>query len=137
MSSDTGSSNLDGQANVARSFAPVDAFTLRDLYVHTSISSDSLAAELGRYLNIDETTFSSSANESSGPNRSVDAPAVHEPALEVILDVVSNSTANFECVWALEPEGGIQEWWARMLVGTAAHSQSKLRVRQDVEICDS
>jgi len=98
---------------------PVKPFTLRDLYVRASISGNSLAVELGQYLNIDGTTFSSSLKENSQIPNPDDETSVHEQALAAILEVVTaNSKAAFECVRAPEPQGGVQEWWARMLSGT-------------------
>jgi hypothetical protein len=104
---------------------PAQPFTLRDLYVRASISGNSLAAELGRYLNIDETTFSPSQKENTHPHSASDEPNVHEKALAAILEVVtSRSHATFEYVHAPEPPGGVQEWWARMLSGSLNDSQS-------------
>jgi hypothetical protein len=100
-------------------------FTLRDLYVRASISGNSLAAELGHYLNIDATTFASSANENSQSHAPSEEPSVQEKALAAILEVVtSNSKASFEYVRAPEPPGGVQEWWARMLSGSLNNSHS-------------
>jgi hypothetical protein len=104
---------------------PVKPFTLRDLYVRASISGNSLAAELGSYLNIDETTFSSSLNGKSKSHNSSVETEVTEKALNAILEVVTtNSKASFEHVRAPEPQGGVQEWWARMLSGSLNNSQS-------------
>jgi len=112
------SSGHDGETLPHRSAAPVTAFTLRDLYVRASISGNSLVAELGRYLNIDETTFSSSS-ENSQSNIPSHERNIHEQALSAILEVItSNSNATFEHVRVPEPQGGVQEWWARMLSGS-------------------
>jgi hypothetical protein len=84
-----------------------------------------LAAELGLYLNTDETTFSSSSNENSHSHVCYDESHIHEKALAAILEVVtSNSKASFEYVRAPEPQGGVQEWWARMLSGSLNNPQS-------------
>jgi hypothetical protein len=107
----------------------VDSFTLRDLYVRASISGNSLAAELGRYLNIDENTFSSSSKESSQSQDSIDSASIHEKALAAILEVViSNSTTSIEFVRVPEPQGGVKEWWAQMLSGSLNNSESPTRV---------
>jgi hypothetical protein len=104
---------------------PTNPFTLRDLYVRASISGNSLAVELGRYLNIDETTFSSSSKEFSRTHIPGDETSVHEQALAAILEVVtSDSNATIAYVSAPEPPGGVQEWWARMLSGTLNNSPS-------------
>jgi hypothetical protein len=117
--------NGDGQIIPLQCSAPVTAFTLRDLYVRASISGNSMAVELGRYLNIDETTFSSSSKENSQSHNLSDESDIHEQALAAILEVVtSNSNAMFEHVRAPEPQGGVQEWWARMLSGSVNNSQS-------------
>jgi len=118
-----GPSDFDGQTSLPQPADRVTAFTLRDLYVRASISGNSLAAELGHYLNIDETTFSSSKEIARSPTSS-DERSVHEQALAAILEVVtSNSKAAFEYVRAPEPPGGVQEWWARMLSGSLNNSQ--------------
>lgn len=118
MSITTASSGHDGETVPHPSAPPVTAFTLRDLYVRASISGNSLVAELGRYLNIDETTFSSSS-ESSQSHIPSHERNIHEQALSAILEVItSNSNATFEHVRAPEPQGGVQEWWARMLSGS-------------------
>lgn len=110
---------VDGQPSPSRDAVPVKPFTLRDLYVRASISGNSLAAELGRYLNIDETTFSSLSKENSHSNTSSDQINIHEQALAAILEVItSSSKATFEYVRVPEPPGGVQEWWARMLSGS-------------------
>ena len=104
---------------------PAQPFTLRDLYVRASISGNSLAAELGSYLNIDETTFSSSLKENSQQLISSDESEVHDKALAAILEVVTaNSHASFDYVRAPEPQGGVQEWWTRMLSGSLNNPQS-------------
>jgi len=108
-----------------RKSAAANDFTLRDLYVLASISGNSMATELGRYLNIDETTFSSSPKDSSPSDQSSDAADIHHQALAVILEVVtSNSNASFEYVRAPEPQGGVQEWWARMISGSVNNTSS-------------
>lgn len=125
MSITTGSPSLGEQNSSLRSAAPVNSFTLRDLYVRASISGNSMAAELGRYLNIDETTFSSSPKQNSQYAVSTDEPTVHEQALSAILEVVTaKSNATIEYVRAPEPQGGVQEWWARMLSGSMNNSQT-------------
>lgn len=121
----TNGSPFGGQSFPSCSAVPVTPFTLRDLYVRASISGNSLAAELDRYLNIDEMTFSSSAKESSLSDQSSDAADIHQQALAAILEVVTaNSNASFEYVRAPEPQGGVQEWWARMLSGSLNNPQS-------------
>jgi hypothetical protein len=130
----SGSTNLDRQATGLRSSAPLTSFSLRDLYVRTTVSGDSLAAELGRYLNIDEVTFSSSSKGDSRANHTVDAPTVHEQALAATLDVViSNSNIAFECVRVPEPDGGVREWWARMLSGSMNNCQSEPSGQEELE----
>lgn len=120
------SSNTGGPSQtLSQSQTPVTPFTLRDLYVRATISGNSLAVELGHYLNIDETVFSSTLKASSPPGQSSDEADVHEKALAAILEVViANSKASFECVRAPEPQGGVQEWWARMLSGSPNISPS-------------
>ncbi len=84
-----------------------------------------MAAELGRYLNIDENTFSSSPKQNSQISVPSDEPTIHEQALSAILEVVTTkSNATFEYVRAPEPQGGVQEWWARMLSGSMNNSQT-------------
>jgi hypothetical protein len=123
----TGSPALGEQTSPIHPPVPVKPFTLRDLYVRASISGNSLAAELGRYLNIDETTFSSSPKENSQSLNSSEESDIHEKALAAILEVVtSNSKAMFEHVRAPEPLGGVQEWWARMLSGSLNNPQSAI-----------
>jgi hypothetical protein len=120
-----GSPSLGDQTSSLRSVVPVKPFTLRDLYVRASISGNSMAAELGRYLNIDETTFSSSSKDNSTSSVSNPGPTVHEQALSAILEVVTtNSNDTFEYVRVPEPQGGVQEWWSRMLSGSLNNSQS-------------
>jgi hypothetical protein len=121
----TGSPSFGEQNSPMRPAVPVKPFTLHDLYARASISGNSMAAELGRYLNIDETTFSSSSKENSQSHTSCDESDVHEQALAAILEVVtSNSHASFDHVRAPEPQGGVQEWWARMLSGSLNNSHS-------------
>ena len=125
MSINTAPSNPDEPACVSPSAIPAASFTLRDLYVRASISGNSLAAELGRYLNIDVTTFASLSKDSSISEQSSDEAAIHEQALAAILEVVTaNSKASFECVRTPAPQGGVQEWWARMISGSLNNSQS-------------
>ena len=115
------------QATSRRFDAPLQPFTLRDLYVRASISGNSLAAELGRYLNIDENTFASSSKGNLQSEISNDETGVHEQALAAILEVVTtNSKAAFEYVRVPEPPGGVQQWWARMLTGTMNDAQTTL-----------
>lgn len=125
MSITKASSNLDGPVSTSQSASPATPFTLRDLYVRASISGNTLAVELSHYLSIDEAKFSSTLKESSKSHQSGDEADIHELALAAILEVVtSNSKASFECVRVPEPQGGVQEWWARMLSGTLNNSQS-------------
>jgi hypothetical protein len=125
VSSSNGSPSLGEQNSALRSDVPVKPFTLRDLYARASISGNSLATELGLYMITDQTTFSSSSNENSHSHNCYDESHIHEKALAAILEVVtSNSKASFEYVRAPEPQGGVQEWWARMLSGSLSNSQS-------------
>jgi hypothetical protein len=101
--------------------APTTTFTLRDLYVRASISGNSMAAELGRYLNIDESTFSKSSKEIAV----IAEPSVHEQALSAILEVVTaNATPPSQYVRTPAPQGGVQEWWARMISGSINNTSS-------------
>jgi hypothetical protein len=121
----TGSPSLGDQNSALRLDAPAKPFTLRDLYARASISGNSLAAELGLYLNTDEATFSSSFIENSQSHICYDDSHIHEQALAAIREVIaSNSIASFEHVRAPEPQGGVQEWWARMLSGSLNYPQS-------------
>jgi hypothetical protein len=130
VSTNEGSPNFGERASPSSDAAPNLPFTLRDLYVRASISGNSLAAELGRYLNIDDTTFSSTSKGNSQSNISNDEHGVHERALAAILEVVtSNSKAAFEYVRMPEPPGGVQEWWARMQSGSTNDSQSSARAK--------
>ena len=130
MSTNEGSPNFGERASSSSDAVPNLPFTLRDLYVRASISGNSLAAELGRYLNIDDTTFSSTSKGNSQSNISNDEHSVHEQALAAILEVVtSNSKAAFEYVRMPEPPGGVQEWWARMQSGPTIDSQSSARAK--------
>ena len=125
MSTIKDSPSLGEPVSPTRSAVPAKPFTLRDLYARASISGNSLAAELGLYLNTDETTFSSSSDENSHSHVCYDESHIHEKALAAILEVVtSNSKASFEYVRAPEPQGGVQEWWARMLSGSLNNPQS-------------
>jgi hypothetical protein len=125
-----GSPNFGEVVSVSSDVVPDLPFTLRDLYVRASISGNSLAAELGRYLNIDDTTFSSTFKGNSQSNISNDEHSVHEQALAAILEVVtSNSKAAFEYVRMPEPPGGVQEWWSRMQSGSTIDSQSSARAK--------
>jgi hypothetical protein len=125
MSITKDSSDPDSQSTPPRSDVPDKPFTLRDLYVRASISGNSLAAELGRYLNIDENTFASSSKGNLQSEISNDETGVHEQALAAILEVVTtNSKAAFEYVRVPEPPGGVQRWWARMLTGTINTAQT-------------
>jgi hypothetical protein len=84
-----------------------------------------MAAELGRYLNINESTFTNSSKEIP---TSIDAPAapnVHEQALSAILEVVTatpNAVSHY--VRTPAPQGGVQEWWARMISGSVNNTSS-------------
>jgi hypothetical protein len=130
----SGTSRVGLRASTTDSSAPLTPYLWRDLCVRTTISGNSLADELGRYLNIDETTFGSAPHEGFRSHESVDTPTLNEQALAAILDVVvTNSNASFECVRVPEPEGGVQEWWARMLSGTINTSQSELRDQYEFE----
>jgi len=130
VSTNEGSPNFGERASPSSDAAPNLPFTLRDLYVRASISGNSLADELGRYLNIDDTTFSSTSKGNSQSNISNDEHGVHERALAAILEVVtSNSKAAFEYVRMPEPPGGVQEWWARMQSGSTNDSQSSARAK--------
>jgi hypothetical protein len=123
------SSSIDGQATVSGQIAPENTFTLRDLYERALLSGNSLVVELGSYLNTDEVTLSP-PKEGSPSRDSVDSATIHEKALAAILEVVvSNSRSSFECVRAPEPEGGVQEWWARMLSGSMKDNQSAVRAQ--------
>ena len=125
MSITKDSSDPDSQAIPSRINVPIKPFTLRDLYVRASISGNSLAAELGRYLNIDENTFASSSKGNLRSKISNHETSVHEQALAAILEVVTtNSKAAFEYVRVPEPPGGVQRWWARMLTGTINTAQT-------------
>jgi hypothetical protein len=95
---------------------------LRERYVCTSIPSGSYAAELGRYLNIDDTTFSSFPPKVSRPENLTELPSVE------VLKVIPNPS--IECVRVPEPEGGVQEWWARILSGALKDSESTMQVQQ-------
>jgi hypothetical protein len=84
-----------------------------------------MAAELGRYLNIDESTFSNSSKEISTTSNTLVAPTVHEQALSAILEVVTaqpNATAQY--VRTPAPQGGVQDWWARMISGSFNNTSS-------------
>jgi hypothetical protein len=125
MSITKDSSDRISQASASRIDVPDKTFTLRDWYVRASISGNSLAAELGRYLNIDENTFASSSKGNLQSKISNIETSVHEQALAAILEVVTtNSKAAIEYVRVPEPEGGVQEWWARMLSGTINNAQT-------------
>ncbi len=80
-----------------------------------------MAAELGRYLNIDESTFSKSSKEIAV----IAEPSVHEQALSAILEVVTaNATPPSQYVRTPAPQGGVQEWWARMISGSINNTSS-------------
>lgn len=112
-------------ASLPGTVAPALPFTLRDLYARAAISGNSLAVELGHYLNIDETMFSPALIEYSQVQFTDDESDVHQRAVDAIHQVVaSNSKAIFEHVRAPEPQGGVQEWWARMLGGAVNGPQS-------------
>ena len=130
MSTNEGSPYFGEQASPSSDLVPDKPFTLRDLYVRASISGNSLAAELGHYLNIDDTTFSSTSKGNPQSTTSNDEPSVQEQALAAILEVVtSNSKATFDYVRIPEPPGGVQEWWARMLSGSTSDRQSSARAK--------
>jgi hypothetical protein len=118
------SSKHGNQFSSLRPFEPVNQMTLRELYVRTSISSDSAAAELGRYLNIDETTFSSSRGRPHSTVRAADEP-IHELTQGLVEEVaIDTSSTAIEYICAPEPRGGIQQRWARMRRGSVNRSQS-------------
>jgi hypothetical protein len=130
VSTNEGSPHFGEQASPSSDLVPDKPFTLRDLYVRASISGNSLAAELGHYLNIDDTTFSSTSKGNPQSTTSNDEPSVHEQALAAILEVVtSNSKATLDYVRIPEPPGGVQEWWARMLSGSTSDRQSSARAK--------
>jgi hypothetical protein len=107
------------QLSPPRDKAPLSEFTLRDLYVRASISGNSMAAELGRYLNINESTFSNLSQKISSSNGADAAPTVHEQALSAILEVVTATPKpTSQYVRTPAPQGGVQEWWARMISGS-------------------
>ena len=124
MSSNTGLPPQGRQLFPPHDNAPSSEFTLRDLYVRANISGNSMAAELGRYLNINESTFSNSSKEIPTSDAVV-APSVHEQALSAILEVVTatpNATSHY--VRTPAPQGGVQEWWARMISGSFNNTSS-------------
>ncbi len=123
MSIASGPSELGSQTP---SGAPERPFTLRDLYVRASISGNSLAAELNRYLNFDGNTLVQSSRARLPANIPDEEISVHEKALAAILEVVTtNSKASFEYVGVPEPPGGVREWWARMLSGSLDNGSSQ------------
>jgi hypothetical protein len=84
-----------------------------------------MAAELGRYLNIDESTFSNSPKEISNSNDAPAAPTVHEQALSAILEVVTATPKpTSQYLRTPAPPGGVQEWWARMISGSVNNASS-------------
>jgi len=130
VSTNEGSPNDGERASSSSDAAAATPFTLRDLYLRASISGNSLVAELGRYLNIDDTTFSSTSEGNTHSTLSNDEPSVHEHALAAILEVVtSNSKTEFEYLRMPEPPGGVQEWWARMLSGSMGSPQSSVQAK--------
>jgi hypothetical protein len=119
------SSSVDDKATASGRNAPVHSFTLLDLYERACISGNTLASELGLYLYTYEENVALSKEKSRD---FVDSVTVHEKALAAILEVVvSNSNSSFECVRVPEPQGGVQEWWARMLSGSMNEAQSAVR----------
>jgi len=97
MSITKDSSDPGPQATSSRYDVPLRPFTLRDLYVRASISGNSLAAELGHYLNIDESAFAPSSKGNLPSKILDDETSVHERALAAILEVVTtNSKAAIE-----------------------------------------
>ena len=133
MSTNEGSPNLGEQASPTSDVVPEMPFTLRDLYGRASVSGNSLAAELGRYLNIDDTISSSTSDGNSQSTVTKDELSVQEQALAAILDVVtSNSKAAFEYVRMPEPPGGVQEWWSRMLSGSTDYPPSSTRAKNSI-----
>lgn len=116
------SSMLDGEIFSLLPAALANPFTLRDFYVQASVPGNSRAVELGQYLNVDEMSISTSAKESS---RSSDVTEIHLRAITAILEVVTtNFHASFDYVRAPEPQGEVQEWWARMLSGSLNNPRS-------------
>ena len=86
-----------------------------------------MAAELGRYLNIDASTFSNTSKELSTTSPSTAEPTVHEQALSAILEVVTaNATPPSQYVRTPAPQGGVQEWWARMISGSLNNVSSTM-----------
>ena len=61
------------------------SFTLRDLFVRASASGNSMAAELGRCLNINESVFSNSSKEVS--------------TSQGVLEASSNYTSMIQRTW--------------------------------------
>jgi hypothetical protein len=97
-----------------------------------------MAAELGRYLNIDENTFASSSPGNAESNVSDCELGVHEQALAAILEVVaSNSRAATDYLSSPEPPGGIREWWTRMLSGSMNDSESDTKSSKAVDFPES
>ena len=125
MSGTKASPPFGRQLSSSRLNLPATQFTLRDLYVRASISGDSIAAELGRYLNIDATTFSSTLTENSKSNATNVESDVHERALAAIVEVVTtNATPISEYICTPGPRQGVQEWWAQMISGSVNNSKS-------------
>lgn len=120
----TATSVCDEQTNPLPTVTAKSSSNLRDHYVRASISGNSRAAELGRYLNINETTFQSAPTETDSKT-SCDESSVHEHSLAPILEVSTSSfNDTFDYVRIPEPQGGVQEWWTRILSGSVYNSQT-------------
>jgi hypothetical protein len=117
------SSRFGGLAATSGYVAPAPTFTLLDLYERASVSGNTLAAELGLYLYTHDETVAIAMEEIAPTRESVDGVSVHEKALAAILEVViANSESSIDVVRVPGPQGGVQEWWARMLSGTINES---------------
>jgi hypothetical protein len=119
-----GSPKLGEDAKPSQPYASVTEDSLRGLYVQTSISRASRAAELGRFLNIDETTFATPKDGRARDHGTTSVPHHESDVTGPILDaVVADSKADLEYLHVPEPVGGVQQWWARMLIATPSHSR--------------
>jgi hypothetical protein len=85
-----------------------------------------MAVELDRYLNTDELMFSNFSEADLCSNENFGAPTVQEQALSAILEVVTAAptTPMSQYVRASTPQGGVQEWWARMISGSVNNTSS-------------
>ena len=130
MSLTKDSSNADGQVAASGQIAAAHSFTLLDLFERATLSGNTLASELGLYLYTYEETVTSATHENYQSRKDLDSVSVHEKALAAIIEVVISSTqSSFECARVPEPQGGVQEWWARMLSGSMNDTQSTVRVQ--------